>query len=40
MLDYWDKLLNEDKVYQLGFEDGLGGDGFKAGKVALTFNGP
>lgn len=40
VLDYWDKLLNEDKVYQLGFEDGLGGDGFKAGKVALTFNGP
>lgn len=40
VLDYWDKLLNEDKVYQLGFEDGLGGDGFKAGKVAMTFNGP
>lgn len=40
VLNYWDKLLNEDKVYQLGFEDGLGGDGFKAGKVALTFNGP
>lgn len=40
VLAYWDKLLNEDKVYQLGFEDGLGGDGFKAGKVALAFNGP
>lgn len=40
VLEYWNKLLNEDKVYQLGFEDGLAGDGFKAGKVAMTFNGP
>ena len=40
VLEYWDQLLNEDKVYQLGFEDGFGGDGFKAGKVAITFNGP
>lgn len=22
VLEYWNKLLNEDKVYQLGFEDG------------------
>lgn len=40
VLEYWDQLLNKDKVYQLGFEDGFGGDGFKAGKVAITFNGP
>ena len=40
VLEYWDKMINQDKVYQLGFEDGLGGDGFKAGKVAMTFNGP
>lgn len=40
VLEYWNQLLNEDKVYQLGFEDGFGGDGFKAGKVALAFNGP
>ena len=40
VLEYWNQLLNEDKVYQLGFEDGFGGDGFKAGKVAITFNGP
>ena len=40
VLKYWDQLLNQDKVYQLGFEDGFGGDGFKAGKVAITFNGP
>lgn len=40
VLEYWDQLLNEDKVYELGFEDGFGGDGFKAGKVAITYNGP
>ena len=40
VINFWDKLLNEDKVYQLGFVDGFGGDGFKAGKVAMTFNGP
>ncbi len=40
VLAYWDQLLNNDKVYELGFEDGFGGDGFKAGKVAMTFNGP
>lgn len=40
VLDYWDQLQNKDKVYELGFEDAYGGDGFKAGKVAMTFNGP
>ncbi len=40
VLAYWNQLLNEDKVYDLGFEDGYGGDGFKAGKVAITYNGP
>ena len=40
VLYFWDKLLNEDKVYQLGFEDSYGGDGFKAGVVAIAYNGP
>lgn len=40
VLAFWSKLQNEDKVYDLGFEDGYGGDGFKAGKVAITYNGP
>jgi multiple sugar transport system substrate-binding protein len=40
VLKYWNQLMNEDKVYELGFEDAFGGDGFKAGKVAITFNGP
>lgn len=40
VLKFWDKLLNEDKVYELGFEDSYGGDGFKAGVVAIAYNGP
>lgn len=40
VLDYWNELLNEEKVYEIGFEDSFGGDGFKAGKVAMCFNGP
>ena len=40
VLNYWDELLNQEKVYELGFEDGFGGNGFKAGKVAICFNGP
>ncbi len=40
VLKFWDKLLNQDKVYELGFEDSFGGDGFKAGVVAITYNGP
>lgn len=40
VLNFWDELLNQEKVYELGFEDGFGGNGFKAGKVAICFNGP
>lgn len=40
VLNYWNQLLKEDKVYELGFEDSFGGNGFKAGKVAICFNGP
>lgn len=40
VLEYWDKLLGEDGVYELGFEDSFGGNGFKAGKVAMCFDGP
>ncbi|MFS1009652.1 ABC transporter substrate-binding protein [Enterococcus casseliflavus] len=38
VLDFWDKLMNEAKVYQQGFNDGS--DAFAAGKVALAYNGP
>lgn len=42
VLDFWDTLLNEDKVYQIGFESGLGEgiDAFATGKVAMIYTGP
>ncbi len=40
VVNFWDTMLNEHKVYDLGFEDGFGGNGFKAGKVAITYDGP
>lgn len=40
VLEYWNQLQNVDKVYELGFEDAYGGDAFKAGKLALSYNGP
>ncbi len=41
VLDFWDKLLNVDKVYKIGFEAGLGEgvDAFVTGKVAITWGG-
>lgn len=38
VLNFWNELLNEKKVYDLGFSDGV--DAFAAGKVAMTYNGP
>jgi multiple sugar transport system substrate-binding protein len=42
VLNFWNKLLNENKVYQVGFEAGLGQeqDAFATGKVAMTYTGP
>ncbi|PCL92697.1 ABC transporter substrate-binding protein [Paenibacillus lautus] len=42
VLDFWGRLLNEDKVYKIGFEDGLGEgtDAFVTGKVAMLYTGP
>ncbi|MCL6442762.1 MAG: ABC transporter substrate-binding protein [Alicyclobacillus sp.] len=42
VLNFWNKLLNIDKVYQVGFASGLpnGEDGFSAGKVAMMYSGP
>ncbi|OQO68202.1 ABC transporter substrate-binding protein [Enterococcus villorum] len=38
VLNFWNQLLNEKKVYQQGFNDGT--DAFAAGTVALMYNGP
>lgn len=40
VLNQWSAMLNEDKVYELGFEEGYGNDAFKAGKLAITYDGP
>jgi multiple sugar transport system substrate-binding protein len=42
VLAFWDRLINKDKVYEVGFESGLGEgqDAFVTGKVAMQYNGP
>jgi multiple sugar transport system substrate-binding protein len=42
VLNYWNKLINQDKVYQIGFESGLGEgtDAFVTGQVAMMYSGP
>ncbi|GIP20290.1 ABC transporter substrate-binding protein [Paenibacillus sp. J22TS3] len=42
VLDFWDRLLNKDKVYKVGFEQGLGEgtDAFVTGKLAMQYTGP
>lgn len=38
VLSFWNELLNDKKVYELGFNSGS--DAFAAGKVAMVYNGP
>lgn len=42
VLEFWDRLLQEDKVYKIGFEQGLGEgtDAFVTGKLAMQYTGP
>ncbi len=42
VLNLWDRMLNQDKVYKLGFEQGLGEgqDAFVTGKLAMQYTGP
>ncbi|CAM4209762.1 multiple sugar transport system substrate-binding protein [Paenibacillus endophyticus] len=42
VLQYWDRMLNQDKVYKVGFEQGLGEgqDAFVTGKLAMQYTGP
>lgn len=42
VLNYWDRLMNQEKVYKIGFEAGLGEgqDSFVNGKVAMHYTGP
>lgn len=38
VLNFWDKLQNQDKVYAQGFDDGV--DSFAAGTLAMKYDGP
>jgi multiple sugar transport system substrate-binding protein len=42
VLSFWDALVNEDRVYEPGFEAGLGEgqDAFVTGRMAMQYNGP
>ncbi len=42
VLNLWDRMLNQDKVYKIGFEQGLGEgtDAFVTGKLAMNYTGP
>ena len=42
VLEFWDTLLNKDKVYETGFGRGEGNaqDPFVTGKIAMGYNGP
>lgn len=42
VLEFWDRMMNKDKVYKVGFELGLGEgqDAFVTGKVAMLYSGP
>lgn len=42
VLNFWNRLINKDKVYQVGFDQGLGQnvDGFAIGKDAMIYSGP
>ncbi|MFC4453992.1 ABC transporter substrate-binding protein [Deinococcus sonorensis] len=42
VLEFWDTLLNKDKVYEIGFGRGEGNaqDPFVTGKIAMGYNGP
>ncbi|GGD50270.1 ABC transporter substrate-binding protein [Paenibacillus nasutitermitis] len=42
VLEFWDRMMNKNKVYKVGFEQGLGEgqDAFVTGKVAMLYSGP
>lgn len=42
VLNFWDQVVNKDKVYKIGFENGLdkGTDAFATGKTAMLYSGP
>ena len=40
VLNFWDQMLNQDKVYETGFNEAYNGQAFIAGKAAMMVSGP
>ncbi len=40
VLNFWDQMINKDKVYEMGFNEAYNGRAFIAGKAAMTVDGP
>lgn len=40
VLNFWDQMLNKDKVYETGFNEAYNGNAFAAGKAAIYVSGP
>ncbi len=40
VLNYWDLMLNKDKIYETGFNESFNGQAFIAGKAAMMVSGP
>ncbi len=40
VLNFWDKMLNQDKVYETGFNEAYNNQAFIAGKAAMMVSGP
>ncbi len=40
VLNFWDQMLHQDKVYETGFNEAYNGNAFVAGKAAMYVSGP
>ena len=40
VLNFWDTMLNKEKVYEVGFNEAYNGQAFIAGKAAMMVSGP
>ena len=40
VLNFWDLMLNQEKVYEVGFNEAYNGQAFIAGKAAMMVSGP
>ena len=40
VLNFWDKMINQDKIYEVGFNEAYNDQAFIAGKAAMMVSGP